>query len=47
MIRRIISFLFILAVLAGLGLVVYAYVSDLPAPLITVETPAAGVGFDQ
>ena len=47
MIRRIISFLFILAVLAGLGLVVYAYVSDLPAPLTTVETPAAGVGFDR
>lgn len=47
MIRRIITFLFILALLAGLGLVVYAYISDLPAPIGAVESPAAGVGFDQ
>ena len=47
MIRRIITFLFILALLAGLGLIVYAYISDLPAPISAVEKPAAGVGFDE
>jgi len=47
MIRQIITFLFILALLAGLGLVVYAYISDLPAPIGAVEAPAAGVGFNQ
>ena len=47
MIRRLISFLFILIVLTGLGLGIYAYVSDLPPQVGTVETPAAGVGFDE
>lgn len=44
--RRFISLLFILVVFAGLGLVIYAYVADLPAPLRTVDAPAAGVGFE-
>lgn len=43
--RRFIFFLFILIVIAAIGLTVYAYVADLPAPKETVETPAVGVGF--
>lgn len=43
--RRFIGLLFILALLAGVGLVIYAYVADLPAPVKVVETPAVGVGF--
>ncbi|MEM7525460.1 MAG: hypothetical protein AAF360_17235 [Pseudomonadota bacterium] len=43
--RRVIGFLFILAVIAALGLVIYAYVADLSAPSKVVETPAVGVGF--
>ncbi|MEM7269853.1 MAG: hypothetical protein AAF401_11440 [Pseudomonadota bacterium] len=45
MIRRFLSIIFILALLAGVALVVYAYISELPAPVRAVETPAAGVGF--
>lgn len=43
--RRLFAFLFILALIAAVGLVIYAYVADLPAPLREVKTPAAGVGF--
>ncbi len=43
--RRFIGFLFILAIIAAVGFVVYAYLADLPAPTETVETPAVGVGF--
>ena len=45
--RRAIFFLFILAVMALIGLTVYAYVTDLPAPQAEVVKPANGVGFDQ
>lgn len=43
--RRFIGFLFILCLIVGAGLVVYAYVADLPPPVATIETPAVGVGF--
>lgn len=44
--RRLIGILFILVVIAAIGLTVYAYVADLPSPNEPVETPAVGVGFD-
>lgn len=45
--RRLIGFLFILLLLAAVGLVGYAYLVDIPAPTRTVETPAVGVGFGE
>lgn len=45
--RRAIFFLFILALIAVIGLTVYAYIADLPAPQTEVSKPATGVGFDQ
>ncbi|MGB0412134.1 MAG: hypothetical protein ACPGFA_11140 [Pikeienuella sp.] len=45
--RRAIFILFILALIALIGLTVYAYIADLPAPSSEVTKPATGVGFDQ
>ena len=44
--RRVIGFLFLLALLAGAALVGYAYLGDLSAPVRSIETPAPGLGFD-
>ncbi|MEM7543904.1 MAG: hypothetical protein AAF367_00055 [Pseudomonadota bacterium] len=43
--RRFIGFLFILALIMGVALVVYVYLVDLPPQTQVVETPAVGVGF--
>jgi hypothetical protein len=43
--RRFLAAIFILILLAVVGLVVYSYVADLPSPTTEVETPATGVGF--
>lgn len=45
--RRAIFFIFVLVLIALIGLTVYAYVTDLPAPQAVVTKPATGVGFDQ
>ena len=45
MMRRLIGILFILVVIAAIGLTGYAYLADLPAPKEVVQTPAVGVGF--
>lgn len=45
MLRRLFGFLLILAVLAGAGLVAYAYFAELPPKTEAIETPAVGVGF--
>ncbi|MFV0476148.1 MAG: hypothetical protein ACK5MQ_18380 [Pikeienuella sp.] len=45
MLRRLFGFLLVLAALAALGLVGYAYLVDLPAETGRIETPAVGVGF--
>jgi hypothetical protein len=44
--RRAIFFLFILALIALIGLTVYSYIADLPAPQTEVSKPASGIGFD-
>lgn len=43
--RRFLAVLFILILLAAVGLVVYSYVADLTPPTSEIETPATGVGF--
>ncbi len=43
--RRFIGFLFVLSLIASVGLVIYVYLVDLPPPTRVVETPAVGVGF--
>lgn len=46
--RRFIFGLFLLAIAVMIGLVIYAYVAELPAPTRTITAPAApGVGFGQ
>lgn len=45
--RRFLSFLVLLALLASAALVVYAYIADLTPPTQVVETPAVGVGFSE
>lgn len=45
MLRRLFGFLLILAILAGAGLVGYAYLAELPPKTGPIETPAVGVGF--
>lgn len=43
--RRFIGFLFVLALILGVALMVYVYIVDLPPDTELVETPAVGVGF--
>ena len=43
--RRFLGFLFILGLIAMVGLIIYVYLVDLPPPVRVVETPAVGVGF--
>ena len=45
--RRLMGFLLLVALLAAAGLVGYAYLGDLSAPVRAVESPASGVGFGQ